>query len=274
MVVEPEHLSANLGQALRAQHRQVDETLDVLMDTVATWHVVDLADVAGVVLELVVRRRGLALTHDQHVVETPEGNASPRADLDHLGDISLLRVGLGDGVGRRLNLRIGLHKNPGLRPVHTTKPRIHRRDVTATLVVLGIAAEDPEVPLLVLGDVVERRLCHLAAVDFEVEDDHGPHPGDLAVHVGDGGRDLMGHAPLADIREPFADPLSARHEGQIRIRASRRVSEVGRIELRVDDFRRRRRRLAVPATPRRHHGTRGERNKQGGHEDLSYEEKH
>ena len=91
---------------------------------------------------------------------------------------------------------------PALAPLTPLQPGIDRGDETTALVLLRVAAEEPDVAGLVLGDVVERLLGDLAAVDLVIEHQHGANAVDVAVDVGDGRRHLVRHRAAADRVEP------------------------------------------------------------------------
>jgi hypothetical protein len=163
VLVELERLGAELRKRRGAELLHVDELLDLLRRAGQRFGQ-DLSDARSPVLVL---RAGFL--QDDDILEAIERNALPLADLDHqcrgLFDAGHLHLGEGLAPG------LGITGEPEARDraVHPGEPGILRVEELPALVRLGVRTEVPHMAAHILGEVVDRLLADLAAVDVLVE---------------------------------------------------------------------------------------------------------
>ena len=225
--------------------------------------VADLSDSERVVLVLVVKSRLLAFLDYQHVVEAPERHALARLHPLERSRIAILARRLSDRPRRRAGRRLGGHQDAGLGTVHAGYPGFVNRDKPTRLVLLGGGPEIPDIPLLVLGEIVKGLLHNLPRVDRMIEDRNGFHAVDHPNHVSYGAEHLVRHRAVAHQCRAVANPLCAGLERKPLVRSNPRIDEVLRIEVSARERQRLRRLRRRPGSTRRYK----QRHSQDEHED-------
>ena len=111
-----------------------------------------------------------------------------------------------------------------------------RRDELSLLVLLGVLAEVPDVPVVVLGEQSQLRLLELTRAPVSLPDDDVAHAAYLLGEVGDRVSHAMRDAPAFFSCRPFEDELRSRLEREPRVVDRGRTVEVLGIEVLRGDF--------------------------------------
>src|SRR5215831_10394172 len=179
----------------------------------------DQPDSRGVVLELVPADRvvGARLIDHQDVTEAPRAHAGRLPGERDPGDVvevdrryqALAVCGTGHGPGHHVDAAVGMAGAPD--------PGARRPGELAAGVLLGVLAEVPYVPLVVLGEEREFLLLQPALEEVTVPGDHRIHAVDHLGEAADGEHHRMRRVMAALENSPGVAELGPRHQREHRV---------------------------------------------------------
>jgi hypothetical protein len=231
-LVELEGLDAHLGELFGVE-LLVPDQLHVLLVAAAARADAHHADPGRVVLEGVgVGLLEAPLVDDHHVLVAARVHLGLDAHLVHLGPVGVAHPRLEAlDEHRAADLRVARHQDAGPRAVDAVDPG-RRQGELAVLVLLGVLAHQPDVPVVVLGEEGDLGLLELAVCEVAVPDHHGVDAADLLGEVGDDEDDAVALL-LARLvhRVAVPDQSGARGKGIPLVVDLRGVRELRGVEL-------------------------------------------
>jgi hypothetical protein len=212
-LVELEGLDAHLGELFGVELLVADQLHELLVAAAARADA-HHADPGRVVLEGVgVGLLEAPLVDDQHVLVAAGVHLGLDAHLVHLGPVGVAHPRLEAlDEHRAADLRVARHQDSGPRAVDAVDPG-RRQGELAVLVLLGVLAHQPDVPVVVLGEEGDLRFLELAVREVAVPDHHGVDAANLLGEVGDDEDDAVALL-LARLVHRVAVPDEPRSRGE------------------------------------------------------------